>query len=279
MSPKIHLCQPDGRKSCGACCGMYNTIGATRESTDALLRARRETLTGSPCELSLDALAGYREQRLAEETPDKLLPLLRNCPFLGVLDEGTGRVGCMVHPKVCHGRDGRDLGLYDRETCENYLCAAFTHLSPREIQLIVRACGDDSFLYGLVLNDIGFLRGLFQGVADVIGLYPNDDRLLHPTIVEAVAEYMALKVDWPYGDPEAAIIGAYLPDGDENVLRRSIDYAELGLEPSRFDTILTCLGSLFDEAEDVREAEAIVYGAIYEVATRFEALIGASRAG
>lgn len=272
MTPKLHLCQPDGRKSCGACCGMYNTIGATRESTEALLRARRDALPGKPCALPEETLADFRDRRVALETPDKLLQLLRNCPFLGVLDEETGRVGCMVHPKVCGGRDARDLGLYDAEICENYLCAAFTHLSPRERTLIIEACGEDSFLYGLVLNDIAFLRGLFDGVADIIGLYPNDDRILHPSIVEAVADYLALKVDWPYGDPEAAIIGAYLPDGDENVIRRSIDYAELGLEKSRFDTILTCLGSLFDDAEEVAEAEAIVYATIYEVATRFETL-------
>lgn len=276
MGIAIHLCQPDGRKACGACCGMYNVAGADRERIVALLRARTDRFR-DVCDVRDQAsLAAYKTERLALEAPEKLLPLLRNCPFLGVLDDATGRVGCMVHPKVNDGIDGRDCGVYDRETCETYLCAAYTLLSLEERRLVIAACGDDSFLYGLVLNDVRFLRALFEGAAEITGMWPRGERLFVPEVLTTVRRYLELKGDWPWGDPEAGIIGAWLPEGEHDVVRREIDYAALGCERSRFDVVLRALGSHFDDVDDLREAEAVVYGCIHDFAMAWERVVASS---
>ena len=36
----IILCQPDERKSCGACCGLYNYVDSSRSSLTLRLRSR-----------------------------------------------------------------------------------------------------------------------------------------------------------------------------------------------------------------------------------------------
>ena len=40
--PFTHLCQPDSRKSCGACCGIYNYADSSREALVARLRKTHE---------------------------------------------------------------------------------------------------------------------------------------------------------------------------------------------------------------------------------------------
>lgn len=270
MAIRIHLCQPDGRKACGACCGMYNVAGADRERIEGLLRERTDAFHAQCDVRDPDSLRRYKNARLEHEAADKLLGLLRNCPFLGVLDDTTGRVGCMVHPKVNDGVDGRDCGVYDAETCETYLCAAYTLLSHEERRLIIAACGDDSFLYGLVLNDVRFVRALFEQAAELTGMLARGERLFEPEVLDTVRRYLELKADWPWVDPEAGIIGAWLPVGDSDVVRREVDYAALGCAPSRFDAILRALGSTFDEEEELREAEAVIYGCIYDFAQAWE---------
>ena len=41
---RIHLCQPDNLKSCGACCGIYNYVGNTREELEARFNYREKLM-------------------------------------------------------------------------------------------------------------------------------------------------------------------------------------------------------------------------------------------
>ncbi len=271
MAITIHLCQPDAHTACGTCCGMYNVAGATREQIESLLRHRTAGFEASCDVADGSSLDAFCEAGCAAEAPDKLLGLLRNCPFLGVLDPRSGRVGCLVHPEVTEGADGREHGVYDLATCRDYLCAAYTVLSVEERRFVIAACTGDSYLYGLVLNDVALIRGLFEGVAEVTGGYPRGRRLFVAEVVAAARAFFELKVDWEWADPEAGIIGAYLPNGESDVMRRVIDYEAIGALESRFDTILRSLGSTFDELEGLREAEAVIYKHIFDVAEAFEA--------
>ena len=221
-----------------------------------------------------EELERFKARYLERETPQKLLELLRNCPFLGWIDEANTLVGCLLHPALNGGEDYRDYGVYDAQICERYLCAAYSGLNPEERRLLVTACGSNSVLYGLALNDRSYLRGLFLMVADLTGHYPKGRRVFAPDFVAAVGRFLELKLSWPFRDPESGIIGAYLPDGAEEVVLRRINYAELGVEESQYDRFLCALGSSFDELEELQEAEAILCAAVHEVVESWTKVIG-----
>lgn len=252
---------------------MYNRVGGDRASIEGLLAARTARFRAECDPSDASSLLAYKREQMTREAPDKLLGLLRNCPFLGVLDDDTGRVGCMVHPRVTGGIDARDCGVYDRETCESYLCAAYTVLSDEERRVVIEATGDDSYLYGLILNDVKFHRALYAYAADITGMTARGRRLFAPRVLATIQAWFELKSDWPWVDPEAGVIGAWLPDGDRDVVRRTIDYPALGVDPSRFDDVLRSLGSHFDEVDDLREAEAVIWGRVTAFAEAWERVL------
>ncbi|QDG49842.1 hypothetical protein FIV42_03530 [Persicimonas caeni] len=264
MKPPKILCHPDSEKSCGACCGMYNRRDNSHAATlERLSRRTRAFFDEARVddEQSLRAFRAKWEETRAEE---KLLSGLPNCPFLGLLGlqerpddpPESFKVGCLVHPLQNDGLDGRDCGVYDRETCDDYLCATHNLLGAREKLLVLQAVSD-SYLYGLVITDVRFVWELFALAADENGMDPPARCLQRPEAIEAAADYFELKRDWPYADDDG-IFGQVQPGEGLETSRRKGPSAELGVEPDRYEAVLTCLGTSVDSQEALLEARSLV---------------------
>ncbi len=251
------LCHPDGIKSCGACCGVYNFKSASASSIGARLANSAQNLKHHP---KNDEWA--REYAANHAVPDseKLLDGLRNCHFAGFMDEDDGkpcgRIGCLVHPQGNDGWDGREFGVYDRDTCEDYLCAAHQVLKEAEKWLVINAV-EDSYTYGLVITDIRFVRELFERTADINGESVVWSRLARPAAKETARDYFSLKSDWEFGGSDAIFGQLHAGEGLETP-RREPPWAQLGLEPDPVDTALTCLGTEVSNLDDLRLARKIV---------------------
>lgn len=263
MDPQIPktLCHPDGKKSCGACCGMYNHRDADRGSTDGRIAARTIAFGRHQ-----GTLADFREAH-EPGASDKLLVALRNCPFLGRVDGGC--VGCMLHPLQNDGRDDRDAGVYhDREVCDGYLCAAHEILRPMEKWLVVAAI-EDSYTYGLVVTDPLFVRQLFERAADLNGSYPLPQRVRRPAVVDAARAYFALKADWPHRAPDG-VFGQVVAGEGLDTPRRACPAEQLGATPAPWDAILRCLGTSVDTISELDAARRVVETSVREFARALE---------
>jgi hypothetical protein len=255
------LCHPDGKKSCGACCGLYNHVAHDERATWERLRQRTRAFFEEACIDDEGSLTRFREKW--EDGPeDKLLTGLRSCPFLGFIEES--RVGCLVHPLQNDGVDGRDCGIYDRFICEDYLCAAHDVLRRSEIRLVLNAVGD-SYLYGLAVTNPKFVRKLLELVADRTGTLPGDRVLRRPEVIAAAAQCFELMRDWPYR-AEDGIFGQVEVAGELDTTRRRMPAEVLGVDEEPVDVLLVCMGTRCETIEELHEARRIVGDAVARLA-------------
>ena len=156
----FHLCQPDGAKSCGACCGLYNWHDHSRETLRSLLQ--RRTSLFFPWGKEID-FHYYRQLAEVPASNPKLLETIYNCEFLGFIDQGQKRVGCLLHPSIHEGVDLRGNSFYGAELCAGHFCPSYTHLTKVEQSAVFMAL-DDWYLYGLVITDIDLVKEFFQKI-------------------------------------------------------------------------------------------------------------------
>lgn len=263
-APRI-LCQPGHGKSCGSCCGMYNSPQASQHELllDTLVTRTRAFFD----EASIHDEASLRafRQRWEPAPEQKLLDGLPSCPFLGLLtwrtnppeQARTGPVGCLVHPLQNEGVDGRDCGVYDRTICEDYLCAAHSLLSDSERSLVLAAI-KDSYLYGLVITDVRFVRALLELTATINAASPTPSQLERPAAIEAASAYFELKRGWPYRDVDG-ILGAVIPLRGLETKRRPTPAETLGSPAAPEDAVLACLGTRkLDSVQELEHARSLV---------------------
>ncbi|MDI9571497.1 MAG: hypothetical protein QM278_12445 [Pseudomonadota bacterium] len=249
-----HLCQPDGGKSCGACCGLYNYADSSRESLTRRLRRRVALMSGVE-----RTTAGLEEfARIVRETEDmtKRYEVIHCCEYLGFLDAEERRVGCLLHPQQNDGADYREASFYGRELCDGHFCPSYHYLSREEKHALIEVI-DDWYLYGLVVTDIDLVKGYFRLIAAGIHETPNPKRLRGGPLHESVRSFFNLKLTWPFRDADANRLGKYYFDGAQYMIKY-IDYEALGMEKSSFDQIFMSLSSNFSCREDVRAAEEII---------------------
>lgn len=259
--PRI-LCQPDGEKSCGACCGMYNHVDHDQEAMRRRLRERTLAFYREADVEDTDSLTEFRH-RWEDGQEVKMLDALPSCPFLGFIDldpddadsEGR-RVGCLVHPMQNDGIDGRDCGVYDRFICDEYLCAAHDVLRRDEVQLVIEAV-DDSYLYGLLITNPKYVRQLMELVARRAGARPRAKYLLAHQVVAAAAECFELMRDWSFRGEEG-IFGQVRVDSNLNMKRRALPSERHDVDAEPVDVLLVCLGTECDSVEQLRQARRIV---------------------
>lgn len=135
------LCQPDDRKGCCACCGLFNVADLSREHLEKFLGEgsfRRDNgwrYTEEDC---------YVERTLAVRDDTTHI-----CAFQGFLS--PGKPGCLVHPLSC-GEEGRDASLFGSKVCGNFLCPAYKIFSEEEKGVLIENI-DDWYLYTFALAD------------------------------------------------------------------------------------------------------------------------------
>ncbi len=243
---------------------MYNRVDNSHAVTLRRLRRRTEAFFEEAEVGDAESLRAFRARWEETRAEHKLLSGLPNCPFLGLLGlqerpeepSESFKVGCLVHPLQNDGVDERDCGVYDRETCDEYLCATHNLLGAREKLLVLQAVSD-SYLYGLVITDVRFVWELLALAADENGMDPPARCLQRAEAIEAAAKYFELKRDWPFATDDG-IFGQVQPGDGLETSRRKGPSEELGVEPDRYEGVLTCLGTSVDSVRRLEEARSIV---------------------
>ncbi len=255
----IHLCHPDNKKSCAACCGIYNfkSNGKThiakrlRRNTQAFLFARK---TSSISDFIRKHSALYR----AEDNGDiKCFQTIFNCEFAGFVDERETKVGCLLHPVLNDGRDFRNQSFYGDNLCNDHFCLSYYYLSIDE-QLLVIKVVDDWYLYGLTITDIDLVKGVYQILSNKLGETLNVDLISsHSDLSNLILRFFTLKLDWPYSSEDENRFGKYIFKGEEYREIR-IDYGRLHRKRSIFHPLFKAYGSEFKRGCELDEAEDIL---------------------
>jgi len=250
----IHLCQPDDKKSCGACCGLYNYADSRKEALEKRLMQRtrlfREIVRGRA------DLSFFSDKVRQKEDQARLYEVIYCCEYLGFLDAGGTKVGCLLHPRQNGGEDLRGVSFYGRELCDGHVCPSYHYIS-REEKLALIEIIDDWYLFGLVMTDIDLVKEYFRLVSEAVGEMPRHLRFRDPRLRGIALRFFRLKVEWPFRSPDTNRFGKYYFDGSQYMIRY-IDYESLGCEKSKFDRIFMSLSSVFQDGETLRKAEEII---------------------
>ncbi len=263
----IHLCQPDGCKSCGACCGLYNYADSSKESLVKRLR-RRSSLFREKVERQED-LPAYAQEVLSSEDQTKRYEVIYCCEYLGFIDEHERRVGCLLHPVQNGGRDMRDVSFYGRELCDGHFCPSYHYISRDEKTALLHIL-DDWYLYGLCVTDIDLVKEYFRLISEAVSEMPHPGRFAEGGLRQIAARFFSLKLSWPFRSPDVNRFGKYYFDGSQYMINH-IDYHSLGCERSRFDRIFLSLSSDFKTSEEIRHAERLVQSHIDDFAAAYAA--------
>ncbi len=249
----MHLCQPDGTKSCGACCGLYNWQDHSRKTLHALLQRRtslffssgQEKKSPPPCQA-----AG------APAANPPLLETIHNCEYLGFMDRCQKRVGCLLHPSLHQGRDLRGKSFYGEELCAEHLCPSYTHLTEIEQSAVIRSL-QDWYLYGLAITDIDLVKEFLRHVQNRLGDCLRGERLKDFGVQMALREFFQLKESWKFASSQNRLGKYYFSHAEYQVAR--IEYERgWGTKPSPFDKILVSLSSEIPSRRDLSEAESVI---------------------
>jgi len=249
----LHLCQPDGAKSCGACCGLYNWEDHSRETLESLLGRRTElffSLGETP------DLEKYHNLSQPLSPSPKLCEDIYNCEFLGFVDGEHKRVGCLLHPALHHSVDLRECSFYGAKLCGEHFCSSFTYLTRMEQEAVVCSL-DDWYLYGLVITDIDLVKTFFTHVQNCLGDCVRVKRLRDVGVQVALHDFFRLKEYWKFVSGGKRLGKYYFSNAEYRIAR--VEYERnLRVKPSRFDKIFLSLASAFKTEDDIIEAESII---------------------
>ncbi|WP_373499401.1 hypothetical protein [Desulfococcus sp.] len=243
--------------SCGACCGLYNCAGASREQLRCLLATRTEQFAGVL--RSADAIDDFRIRMERREHGERPYIDFYACPFLGFLGPRRLRPGCLLHP-LADGNEGidyRGLSFYGGLACRDYFCPSTRNL-PSGHKTIVKTVCADWYLYGLVITEEQLLAAIFAGIETRLGrpLAPAEVAERRPAR-DALAELFGLKLSWPHrGQDWKGPANYFFNDG--LYPRAPIDYGRINAQPSVHDRILRELGSSFASRRELIAAETLI---------------------
>ncbi|MBN1363759.1 MAG: hypothetical protein JW976_03045 [Syntrophaceae bacterium] len=264
-SNMIVLCQPDKKKSCGACCGLYNYADSSRSS---LVRRLHERTKRFHQMVKKQGDVGiYAKETLAVEDFTKRYEVIHCCEFLGFLDKEERKVGCLLHPEQNSGIDLRDRSFYGQELCAGHLCPSHYFVSQSQSQILIKII-DDWYLYGLVLTDIDLVTKYFQLIADRIGAELKPEVFDKESLKNIALEYFRWKIDWPFRSSDTNRLGKYYFDGSQYMISH-IDYEKWGREISPLNSILLSLCSYFKDAEELNAAEEMIWSNIERLVSTY----------
>ena len=253
VSHPIVLCQPDNKKSCGACCGQFNWKNHTRKAIQDILELQTELFLSLP---DYNKLSKYKDQVNKSISNKKLFETIYNCKFLGFINQEHTKTGCMLHPAVTKIPDLRNNCFYGTEICESHFCPSFGCLRIVEQRAVIDSI-DDWYLYALVITDIDLVKEFFKHIENKIGESIKEKHPNKPGLNDALNDFFQLKENWEFKAKENRLGKYYFSMAEYNIAR--IDYKEKwGIPPSPFDKILVSLESEFKSLRKLREAESII---------------------
>lgn len=193
----MNICFPDNRKSCAACCGLYNVADGSRRSLEAKLRQRSKIFRG--VDRSPDALERFKTAIRESEAPLPLEDMIHVCEFTGFLDESETTVGCMLHPSAAgNGNiDLRGMCHYGSMACKAFYCPAWEELHPA-LRQIIAAAVDDWHLYGLVITDVDFVQSIFDFLRQAVGSPLEPTLVLSDQASPIFRRILSWKAEWTH---------------------------------------------------------------------------------
>ncbi len=269
----VHLCQPGGGKSCGACCGLYNYADSRREALEARLAARTRLFLETV--RNREDLPEYAAHIRRTEDPAKRYEVIYCCEYLGFIDPAGETVGCLLHPLQNGGEDWRDVSFYGRELCDGHFCPSYHYLTRTESQALVHII-DDWYLYGLCVTDIDLVKSWFRLIADAVHEMPGAEKFVRGPLRDISRRFFDLKQTWPFRGEDTNRFGKYYFDGAQYMIT-AIDYKRLGCQSSRFDGIFRSLTSEFKSADSLRRAEAVIRELLDEFTVAYGRTYGEER--
>lgn len=248
-SSELHLCQPGSHKSCGWCCGLYNTRHASRNALVCKLRARTKEFAST--ERNLAAIQRFSEKTIQNEQSRLFDPEFYSCEFVGFLDIRETRVGCMLHPLAQGNQsiDWRGLSFHGAMACQGFFCRSYRELSSAE-KWVILATIHDWYLYGMVISDADYARVFFRLAAERVGRQIDPEKLVAPPASGLVHEFFHWKIDWPYRNhaPNPKPCSASIASCAKQVIHSQ-------RSPALMDLMFGCLDSKFKSRAERRCAE------------------------
>jgi hypothetical protein len=249
----VDLCQPDGLKSCAACCGLYNWRDHSRAALTEIVTIQTDLFLNLD---SYDNLDVYRDLCAKKIKNTKLFETIYNCEFAGFVDGSRRRVGCLLHPSVTGNPELRNHCFYGAKICHEHFCPGYGCLSAAEQQSVI-ASVHDWYVYGLVITDIDLVKEFFKHVENALGDSVKPSRIAHAPLCSLLHDFFSLKEHWPYKAAENRL-GKYYFSKSEYAIAR-IEYRERWDVPeSCWDKIMVSLESEFSSLAQVREAEKLL---------------------
>lgn len=167
----ILLCQPDGRKSCCACCGLFNFRDISRENLSRFLEE------GASRSSRCLAAGDFPDQ--GDRSPIRDITSYI-CPHQGLIF--NRRPGCLLHP---HYRAStlRNESFFGEKICNGFLCPAYSILSTKQKKLIIGLL-DDWYAYTIAVIDPNFTAWLFDLLKDKYQIAYEQTAILKKTVQE-----------------------------------------------------------------------------------------------
>lgn len=192
----VYLCQAGPNISCGSCCGLYNMAGLGRDRLRAILRERTERFSAVP--RTVDAILAFEQERITREGADYPIADFHHCVFVGLIQDGGERVGCLLHPLATgnKGVDWRGLSFYGGAACKLFFCPTY-HLGKAKWKRVAREVVDDWFDHGLIAPEYRLNQALFEEVEARAGQLIDPENM-SPALKAALADLLRLRLDWPF---------------------------------------------------------------------------------
>lgn len=262
----VYLCQVSPNVSCGACCGLYNVADPSRNNLEAMLMRRSIGFADVP--RTVTGIDAFKARVGRAEPQERPFPDFHHCAFLGMIDDGGRRVGCLLHPlaKGNGGLDWRGLSYYGGMACRTYFCPSARRLPARWLTAVCQVM-DDWYLHGLVVTERRLLTALFTALEKRLGRTVNGEDFSQRAPAVALSTMLTtLKLKWPFRRREAPGVCNYFFE-DGQYPRPGVKLGSKILASSRFEAIFRELDSGFSSVAEMKAAKAEIEAMLIGLAT------------